>query len=180
MEIHSCAAVRCCAVGYAGVATKIAAGTIMAFAWNGMKSRSARPARKTSLFGTPGLETGRDEKARSVVALSRVPRLAGFAGWPPAVDLYRRLTGLLSGSPPIDTRPQARAKMGRCKIRISAHITRVFFNVPGSRDFAGTTASGVTLPTARLRPSADLPVRRKPTTPRAGDRKTRCFSRSWT
>jgi len=51
-------------------------------------SQSARPARKTSLFGKPALEAGRDEKARSVVALSRVPRLAGFAGSPPAADPY--------------------------------------------------------------------------------------------
>jgi hypothetical protein len=51
-------------------------------------SQSARPARKTSLFGTPALEAGRDEKARSVVALSRVPRLAGFAGSPPAADPF--------------------------------------------------------------------------------------------
>ena len=42
---------------------------------------SARPARETSLFGTPAFGgADRDEKARSVVALSRVPRLAGFAG----------------------------------------------------------------------------------------------------
>ena len=60
----------------------------MAIAWIGMRSRSARPARKTSLFGTPALEAGRDEKARSVVALSRVPRLAGFAGSPPAAGPY--------------------------------------------------------------------------------------------
>ena len=52
------------------------------------ESRSARPARKTSLFGKPALEAGRDEKARSVVALSRVPRLAGFAGSPPAAGPY--------------------------------------------------------------------------------------------
>ena len=51
-------------------------------------SQSARPARKTSLFGKPALETGRDEKARSVVALSRVPRLAGFAGSPPAAGPF--------------------------------------------------------------------------------------------
>jgi len=51
-------------------------------------SHSARPARKTSLFGKPALEAGRDEKARSVVALSRVPRLAGFAGSPPAADSF--------------------------------------------------------------------------------------------
>src|ERR1700704_6541142 len=60
----------------------------MAIAWIGMRSRSARPARKTSLFGKPALEAGRDEKARSVVALSRVPRLAGFAGSPPAAGPF--------------------------------------------------------------------------------------------
>ncbi|QBR71237.1 hypothetical protein CU048_08020 [Beijerinckiaceae bacterium] len=52
------------------------------------ESLSARPARKTSLFGKPALEAGRDEKARSVVALSRVPRLAGFAGSPPAAGPF--------------------------------------------------------------------------------------------
>jgi hypothetical protein len=52
------------------------------------KLLSARPARKTSLFGKPALEAGRDEKAPSVVALSRVPRLAGFAGSPPAADPF--------------------------------------------------------------------------------------------
>ena len=56
----------------------------MAFAWSGREPHSARPARKTSLFGKPALDAGRDEKARSVVALSRVPRWAGFAGSPPA------------------------------------------------------------------------------------------------
>src|SRR6185312_16128673 len=57
-------------------------------------------------FGVPA-ET---KKARSVVASSRVPRWAGFAGSPPAAGLFkRRLTGLLSRSPPTGTRPQARA-----------------------------------------------------------------------
>ena len=60
----------------------------MAFAWIGKGSRSAHPARKTSLFGKPALEAGRDEKARSVVALSRVPRLAGFTGSPPAAGPF--------------------------------------------------------------------------------------------
>ncbi|QXX75973.1 hypothetical protein MHY1_02807 [Methylovirgula sp. HY1] len=101
-------------------------------------SLSARPARKTSLFGTPALETGRDEKARSVVALSRVPRLAGFAGSPPAVDFFQRLTGLLSGSPLLDTRPQARAIWATPKIGISAAITSVFFKPPAA---AGTSPS---------------------------------------
>src|SRR5271156_1861907 len=83
-------AVRCCAVGHAhhGKARIAPSKAFMAFAWIGMRSLSARPARKTSLFGTPALEAGRDEKARSVVALSRVPRLAGFAGSPPAAGPY--------------------------------------------------------------------------------------------
>jgi hypothetical protein len=51
----------------------------MAIAWIGI-TRSARPARKTSLFMTLAVEANRDEKARSVVALSRVSRLAGFTG----------------------------------------------------------------------------------------------------
>ena len=52
----------------------------VAIDWKG-KTLSARPARETSLFGTPTFGgVDRDEKARSVVALSRVPRLAGFAG----------------------------------------------------------------------------------------------------
>jgi len=106
----------------------------MAFAWNGIGSPSARPARKTSLFGKSALEADRDEKARSVVALSRVPRLAGFAGSPPAVGpFFRRLTGLLSGSPPTDTRPQARAKLGNRKICRFVANTRAFFQKTHAR-----------------------------------------------
>jgi hypothetical protein len=99
--------------------------------------------RRTSLFGQSGIGAGTTKKARSVVALSRVPRLrAGCAGFAsgcrshePAVAkalaglLTRREGGaheqgrkiafaslvlrrLLSGCPPTDTRPQARAKLG--------------------------------------------------------------------
>src|SRR5215207_3446245 len=50
--------------------------------WSG-KSRSARPARWTSLFGVDLWRANETKKARSVVALSRVPRwrtgCAGFA-----------------------------------------------------------------------------------------------------
>ena len=53
---------------------------IKAIDWIRVSPRSARPARETSLFGKSALEADRDEKARSVVALSRVPRLAGFTG----------------------------------------------------------------------------------------------------
>lgn len=53
---------------------------VEAIDWIRVSPRSARPARETSLFGKSALEADRDEKARSVVALSRVPRLAGFTG----------------------------------------------------------------------------------------------------
>ena len=43
-----------------------------------------KPLRYASLW-----RANRDEKARSVVALSRVPRLAGFAGSPPAAGFFR-------------------------------------------------------------------------------------------
>ena len=82
----------------------------MTIAWKG-ESLSARPARKTSLFGKSTLASvDRDEKARSVVALSRVPRLARFAGSPPAVG--SSWGSYLASCPdplPTDTRPQARA-----------------------------------------------------------------------
>src|SRR5215217_8807283 len=89
--------------------------------WSG-KSRSARPARWTSLFGVDLWKANETKKARSVVALSRVPRgERGAPVSPPAagrklrkVDpLLRRLSGLLSGYLPTDTRPQARAKLGK-------------------------------------------------------------------
>src|SRR5205085_4414359 len=65
------------------------------------------------------------QKSPSVVALSRVPR--GERGAPVRLrlpvagarkrDLFlRRLSGLLSGCPPTDTRPQARAKLGNSEI----------------------------------------------------------------
>ena len=144
----------------------------VAFAWSGIGSRSARPARKTSLFGKPALEAGRDEKARSVVALSRVPRLAGFAGSPPAAGLFWRLTGLLSGSPPTDTRPQARAKLGKLdKICESADITSDFFagsfRRPAAAMARGCCASAPSVPLrAQARCSGKMPCgkARKPIT----------------
>ena len=54
----------------------------------------------------------RDEKARSVVASSRVPRLAGFAGSPSGCRLELTVYRPLVRTPPTDTRPQARAKLG--------------------------------------------------------------------
>src|SRR5262249_17303250 len=83
----------------------------------------------TSLFGSHagGGRPAETKEARSVVALSRVPRgERGAPVSPPAAgqvvsELKRshqplrshsgRLSGLLSGCPPTDTRPQARAKL---------------------------------------------------------------------
>jgi len=147
---------------------------IMAFAWNGDESLSARPARKTSLFGTPGMESGRDEKARSVVALSRVPRLAGFAGSPPAAGFFWRLTGLLSGSPPTDTRPQARAKLGKPIDRRICRDYKIFFDPRFSSVPIDTWCCMRALSSRRLNASSRKRVAGK--LPDCSDRKTRqCF-----
>src|SRR5579863_940005 len=99
-------------------------------------SRSAPGQDRTSLFGADLWRAGETKKARSVVALSRVPRgERGTPVSPPAagqvvselltianVTFLRsrsgRLSGLLSGCPPTDTRPQARAKLGEGAISL--------------------------------------------------------------
>ena len=109
----------------------------MAIAWIGMRSRSARPARKTSLFGTPALEAGRDEKARSVVALSRVPRLAGFAGSPPAAGPFQAVNRPLVRIPANRHTTTGTCEIGQDqKYAISPRITRAFFKntVPGRHE----------------------------------------------
>jgi len=98
----------------------------------------------SSVFAPAGGEPAETKKARSVVALSRVPRwergapvrlrlpvTVARSGEPSAAPLERgaglfatgketlgssspwRLSGLLSGYLPTDTRPQARAKLGK-------------------------------------------------------------------
>src|SRR5271170_1722935 len=53
-----------------------------------MRSRPhARQERQASSVSRPLEGSTETKKARSVVALSRVPRLAGYAGSPPAADL---------------------------------------------------------------------------------------------
>ena len=42
-----------------------------------------------------------------------------------------RLSGLLSGYLPTDTRPQARAKLGKSAIRVFAHASQHFFCLVG-------------------------------------------------
>ena len=90
---HRLCRTRCCAVAddrrRPGQSPSVG---IKAIDWIRVSPRSARPARETSLFGKSALEADRDEKARSVVALSRVPRLAGFTGSLrlPALQLVHR------------------------------------------------------------------------------------------
>ena len=77
--------------------------------------------RRTSPFGVPGIGAGSHPKKpfRRCFKPRRQWR-AGIAGSPPAAGrgskevqfLPWRLSGLLSGCPPTDTRPQARAKLG--------------------------------------------------------------------
>ena len=99
----------------------------MAIAWIGIKSRSARPARKTSLFGTPAVEAGRDEKARSVVALSRVPRLAGFAGSPPAAGPYSAVNRPLVRIPANRHVTTGTCEIGQNQIYAIRHALQEFF-----------------------------------------------------
>src|SRR6202043_654962 len=108
--------------------TRIASSkAFMAIAWIGMRSRSARPARKTSLFGKPALEAGRDEKARSVVALSRVPRLAGFAGSPPAADPFAAVNRPLVRIPANQHTTTGTCEIGQEKRYAIRHALQGFF-----------------------------------------------------
>ena len=94
------------------------------------KIPSARPARKTSLFGRRPLE-GRQRPKKPGPSLLQVAspvwrgspvrlRLPAFQG---------RLTGLLSRSPPTDTRPQARAYWATHKIVRNAPQRKRFLQV---------------------------------------------------
>jgi hypothetical protein len=109
---------------------------LMAFVWSGNESHSARPARKTSLFGKSALEADRDEKARSVVALSRVPRLARFAGSPPAAGPFAAVNRPLVRIP-----ANRHATTGTCEFgqieskRFAAHYKSFF------REMAGPTSA---------------------------------------
>jgi hypothetical protein len=91
-------------------------------------SQSARPARKTSLFGKPALEAGRDEKARSVVALSRVPRLAGFAGSPPAADPFAAVNRPLVRIPANQHTTTGTCEIGHEQRYAIRHALQVFFS----------------------------------------------------
>src|SRR5258708_31941565 len=105
----------------------------MTIVWRG-KSRSARPARKTSLFGKPTFG-GPTETKKPGPSLLQVASPV-WRGSPVRLRLSvcsRWLTGLLSGSPPTDTRPQARAKLGKeisTQITPSAQAFFRFFSTP--------------------------------------------------
>jgi hypothetical protein len=91
-------------------------------------SRSARPARKTSLFGKPALEAGRDEKARSVVALSRVPRSAGFAGSPPAAGPFAAVNRPLVRIPANQHTTTGTCEIGQTKRYAIRRALQAFFS----------------------------------------------------
>jgi hypothetical protein len=89
--------------------------------------------RRTSLFGSrAGLwRTGRDQKSPLRRCFEpRAPRRAGSASFASDCQstgsgsrcLPRRQSGLLSGCPPTDTRPQARASLAR--LQISSRASR--------------------------------------------------------
>ena len=88
------------------------------------KVPSARPARKTSLFGRRPLE-GRQRPKKPGPSLLQVASPV-WRGSPVRLRLpvfQGRLTGLLSRSPPTDTRPQARAYWAKyylCESRVGA------------------------------------------------------------
>src|ERR1700688_3575100 len=71
----------------------------------------------SSVFAPAGGQPAETKKARSVVALSGDPRF--FIPW--------RLSGLLSGYLPTDTRPQARAKLGKNANRAFGTAAQHFF-----------------------------------------------------
>ena len=85
----------------------------------------------TSLFGARPLEGQRDQKSPLRRCFKPRPPLsagcAGFASgcrsrWLRKLDRFlRRLSGLLSGCPPTDTRPQARAKLGDARNNRCGH-----------------------------------------------------------
>ena len=96
--------------------------------WKG-KSLSARPARKTSLFGKSAFGGPTEtKKARSVVALSRDPPLrAEFAGSPPAAGFC---TDGLPASCPDPRRPthdHRHVRFGQnCRYALSPRTQAVF------------------------------------------------------
>jgi hypothetical protein len=153
------------------------------------RPRSARPAMKNKPLRQPEpvMETGRDQKSPVRRCFKPRPPLrtgcAGFAsGCRSSVrgsndtvtsrssrSHSGRLSGLLSGCPPIDTRPQARAKLGKRQISDLARLRKVFcasrrmlieqnesgeIHIKLTRDISATAGSAVRL--AALRERLDL------------------------
>jgi hypothetical protein len=120
-----------------------------ALAWRGM-TRSARPARMDKPLRCRPLEGRRDQRSPLRRCFKpRPPLSAGCAGFASGCRLSGselrqptlspfgfesrphsgRLSGLLSGCPPTDTRPQARAKLGGRDISALAQRCKSFFAV---------------------------------------------------
>ena len=120
-----------------------------ALAWSG-KTRSARPARMDKPLRCRPLEGRRDQRSPLRRCFKpRPPLSAGCAGFASGCrlsgsELKRsrisheklgvcsgRLSGLLSGCPPTDTRPQARAKLGGRDISALATRCKSFLLLRG-------------------------------------------------
>ena len=84
-------------------------------------TRSALLAKKDKPFQSTGIRAGIQKSPFRRCFKPRPPWRAGCAGFASGCRSHeqgsrcflRRLSGLLSGCPPIDTRPQARAKLGK-------------------------------------------------------------------
>ena len=122
--------------------------------------------RRTSLFGDRQLSVV-TKKARSVVALSRVPR--GERGAPVFASgcrsrvqgsrfFLRRLSGLLSGCPPTDTRPQARAKLGNHALKRFRHAAQAVWSRSRTNHFGLRHATIARLFASSKIDEAQLPV----------------------
>jgi hypothetical protein len=109
--------------------------------------------RWTSPFGVPGIGAGSEPKKPFRRCFKpRRPLRAGYAGFASGCRsreqgskrlFLRRLSGLLSGCPPTDTRPQARAKLGDSAIRHSAATCKRFgLNEKLAAEFSAAPAHG--------------------------------------
>jgi hypothetical protein len=99
----------------------------MAIAWIGIVPFRT-PGKKDKPLHDAGVGGRQRRKSPVRRCFKSCPPFGGVHRFAPAAGFYGRLTGLLSRSPPTDTRPQARAIWARRKIITFASITSVFFS----------------------------------------------------
>jgi hypothetical protein len=104
----------------------------MAIAWIGIVPFRT-PGKKDKPLHDVGVGGRQRRKSPVRRCFKSCPPFGGVHRFAPAAGFYGRLTGLLSRSPPTDTRPQARAIWARRKIITFSSITSVFFNQTASR-----------------------------------------------